>query len=1036
MSQPPPSDTPGHSPDGVILQSITQIARDAGMADTAALAAKIAESARQTADPETALNRLEQFLASATDTPRILHELDTDAHARFVLLTLLAHSRFFTDVLMRQPDMFRWLLNEGDLNMSRLLSHYRREVRRTMAAHPDRAELRRVLSRMRRREMVRIGLRDILNLGTVEETTREISELAQALTAAAAETAYAEMTARYGEPMTEASPSVPARPCGMCVLGMGKLGGRELNFSSDIDLIFIYDEEGQTTGLLPDGRRTAPQSNHVFFTRMGEAIVKFLSGRDTEAQLYRVDMRLRPEGKSGPLARSLDSFLNYLRQQARDWERLAYLKARVLTGPATLAERIYRFTQEFVFSETDPALIVREVERLKEMIDREVTNSDVYHREVKRGYGGIREIEFVIFAMQIIYGRMHRALRARNIFVAIERLREVNLLPEADANFLLEAYSHLREVEHCLQMEGEAQTHLLPEAGPQLDLVARKCGFADGAELMTRHESITRRVHEHFTRFFQHDTEAVERLSRELLAVLNPETPEEEATALLARHGLGQVRDLRLLRDLAYGTREIFISAEGQRSFEQMLPSLLRLTREAPNPTAVLPLLHSFMLAIKGITYYYELVAQHPDILRLLVRLFGSSALFGRVLIAHPEFFDAIISSRLVYEPGTPEEQAGRLSAAVGAARSIDRRLVLLRRAVRFEELLIAVRHLLDLTPLPATLAALARAADAALATAVPIAAERLIDRLSPGLDRSALRAACDELTNRARAQFAIIALGKYGGRELNFLGDLDVVFVFDESDETPFHDYSAGEMWTALAHDITAVLSENVQGGRAYVIDSRLRPHGRNSPLATALGPYLSYLADEAEIWELQTFLRSRHAWGNAALTNALRDAAARRRSDLDPQTVAEEMRTMRQRLEESVTPADANRGEFKRSAGGLVDIEFALQYLGLTGAVSDAETQGSYFDALATASESDSSALAALAPLRPAYSALRAAETAVRLVRGVGESIPPTAPEDLRAVEHLLQIEAGTLLTHLTQVREQVRSHLLRVASPPHFP
>lgn len=1031
MSDPSPPHFASDSPATVSLNCILQIAESAGLADLDAFGAKITVSAYETADPETAVNRLEQFLASTSDPKPILRELETQPDARLVLLTLLANSRFFTDVLMRQPEMFLWLLHEGDLHMSRLLSHYRREVRRTMAAHPDSTELRRVLSRMRRREMVRIGLRDILNLGTVEETTREISELAQALTAAAAETAYAEMTARYGEPMTEPSPSNPARPCGMCVLGMGKLGGRELNFSSDIDLIFIYDEEGQTTGLLPDGRRTAPQSNHVFFTRMGEAIVKFLSGRDTEAQLYRVDMRLRPEGKSGPLARSLDSFLNYLRQQARDWERLAYLKARVLTGPATLAERIYRFTQEFVFSETDPALIVREVERLKEMIDREVTNSDVYHREVKRGYGGIREIEFVVFAMQIIYGRMHRALRARNIFVAIERLREVNLLPEADANFLLEAYSHLREVEHCLQMEGEAQTHLLPEPGPQLDLVARKCGFTNGADLMSHHEAIANRVHEHFTQFFQHDTEAVERLSRELLAVLNPETPEEEATALLARHGLGEVRDLRLLRDLAYGTREIFISAEGQRSFEQMLPSLLRLTRESPNPTAVLPLLHSFMLAIKGITYYYELVAQHPDILRLLVRLFGSSPVFGRVLIAHPEFFDAIISSRLVYEPGPPEEQAGRLSAAVGAARAMDRRLVLLRRAVRFEELLIAVRHLLDLAPLPATLAALARAADAALATALPLAAERTVDRFSPGLERPALRAACDELMQRARTQFTVIALGKYGGGELNFLGDLDVVFVFDETDESPFRGNSATKTWTTLAHDITAVLGENVQGGRAYAIDTRLRPHGRNSPLATAFGSYLTYLTEEAEIWELQTFLRARHAWGNAALTSALRDAAARRREDLDTQNIADEMRTMRRRLEESVANADADRGEFKRSPGGLVDIEFALQYLGLTGALTDAQTRGSYFDALAAASDSDSEAFASLAALDPPYSALRAAETAVRLVRGVGESVPPVAPEDLRAVEHLLQIKDGTLLAHLAQIRAQVREHLGKIST-----
>src|SRR5690606_21064230 len=264
---------------------------------------------------------------------------------------------------------------------------------------------------------------------------------------------------------------------GMCVLGMGKLGGRELNFSSDIDLVFVYEAEGETTGREDGGRRVAVISNHDFFTRMGEALVKFLGERGPEGNLFRVDMRLRPEGIDGPLARSLESFIHYLNTQARDWERLAYLKARVVSGPVRLAEKLYRVMGEFVFAGLDARRIVSEVQELKLRIDREVINSDLYRREVKRGYGGIREIEFVIAAMQIIHGYNHHALRIRNTFLAIQRLLETHILSVKSAEFYQHAYSFLRTIEHRLQMAQEAQTHTLPPPGPEFEAMARRCGF-------------------------------------------------------------------------------------------------------------------------------------------------------------------------------------------------------------------------------------------------------------------------------------------------------------------------------------------------------------------------------------------------------------------------------------------------------------------------------------------------------------------------------------------------------------------------------
>ncbi len=997
-----------------------------GVEGAAAPVTLLVHGALATPDPDSALNHLEQFLSSCETPAIVARELQSDAAARELLLSICGFSHFLSSVLIRQPDVFPWLINAEILHTPRTLGDYRREVREALAVAGAGDAARDALARLRKREMLRIGARDMLRLADVEETTREISELAQALVAGAADCAWADLVARYGEPTTEPGPpgSPPPHACGMCVLGMGKLGGRELNFSSDIDLIFVYDEEGQTTARLPDGRKGASQTNHAFFTKMGEAIVRFLSSRGPEGVMFRVDMRLRPEGKAGPLARSLDSFLHYLRQQARDWERLAYLKARVLAGPSTLAERIYRFTQEFVFSDVDPAQIVREVQNLKTLIDREVLNSDQYHREVKRGYGGIREIEFVISAMQIIYGRRHRALRARNFFVAVERLREVQLMPPADADFYLEAYAFLRLVEHRLQMAEEAQTHTIPEEPGALERLARRCHLGSAAELMERHRAVTSAVHARFTAFFQHDAGDADRTAGNLMVVLNREVPEEEARAALGRLGIDAPDAVRLLRDLAWGTREIFISAEGQRSFEQMLPSLVRLMRTAPDPARVLPHFHSFMLAIKGITYYYELIAQHPDILNLLVRLFGTSDEFSRSLISNPEFFDALISGRVLYEADLPGQALERMRVAAGAARATDRKMVLLRRAAKFESLLAALRLILGLRDLRDTLADLSAAADAAVETALAVSAERAAERHADPADRRAVRALGAEILEFARAHLAVLALGKYGGGELNFFGDLDLVFVVDDDPPEGPSRIAGRDLLLSVTSGLSYCLTEHLQGGRMYEIDARLRPHGRNAPLTTALGTYVDYLAREAATWELQSFLRARTVAGNPAFLERLSGVAGLRHTALDPAAVRGEILAMRRRLEESVGDEDRAAGELKRSAGGIVDVEFALQYLALAGRLGPAVGERNYFRLLERIEAENLADPAATAALRAGYTELRQAETMARLVRGAAESALPADPAQRRAVAILTGVSpVEELDTRLAAVRAGVR-------------
>ena len=917
------------------------------------------------------------------------------------LMAVLGGSRFLAEVMIRRPELAPWLVAPETLGRERDDGEFRRlvdDVERgardeaglttIIARRPgDDHRLRDALGRLRRREALRIGARDVLGLATVEATTRELSDLAQALTAAAARHALAKAIARHGLPVPESGTggetgsdrAADPEALGLCVLGMGKLGGRELNFSSDIDLVFVYDAEGVTTGApRADGTLSPPVSNHVFYRHVSEELVRFLGEPGPEGALFRVDMRLRPDGVDGPLARSFESFAAYLAQQARDWERVAYLKARVMTGPAQLAERLYRIIGDFVFSDVDPGRIVGEIESLKQRIDREVTVSDTYRRDVKRGYGGIREIEFVIAAMQIIHGRGHRALHARNFFVAIERFRAVGLVTADDAAFLERAYDFLRRVEHRLQMDEERQTHTVPAGGPALLRLARLSGFADSEAFLAELTRVTDEVHRRFTAFFEIDTGRLGRDRRDLLTLLDPDDDDPEAAEVaLARLGLDHPGSARLVRDLAFGTREVFVTADGQRHFEQMLPSLLRLTAAAPIPHRVPVHFHSFMHAIKSMTYYYEVIAGKPDVLAMLVRLFGTSDALSRVLVENPGFFDELVGTRILY--GAPEGDRARRLAAPLAMKTAPGRLAALRRAVRFEELLCGLRWLLGLRPLPRVLGDLSAVADAALNTAMTMAAARVDVRrgVEPGMTMEA-----------AHRGFAVVALGKYGGGELNFFGDLDVVFVADDAAWTGTGDAP----WAELAEALTAALSDHGPGGAAYVLDARLRPHGRNSPLVTSLAATAEYIQAEAETWELMALTRRRLAWGPDSAMAAIDAAMSARLAAADPAALAADAATMRARLAATVPPAEV-AVDFKRALGGLVDAEFAWQLEDLA-----AGGRGpAYFQRAAGAAE------AGTAGDGGRYAFLRGLETATRLVTGESRSSLPSNAEQRLAIARL---------------------------------
>lgn len=942
----------------------------------------IVQAMLESPHPCGAVNLLERYFAELQSIPDFCERVRRVPHAIGVLAAVFGYSEFLSNVLIRNPHLLWWLAEPAQLSRGYTRDEIRDSALKAMAdaIAPDICQ--EALCRWKYEQLLRIGVRDVLRLADVEEITRELSDVAQVCIEISAAHAWQELVARYGVPTSEPSFG-GTHQSGMCVLGMGKLGGRELNFCSDIDLVFIYDDEGETTGRTPEGQAARRISNHEFFNKMGERIVKFLSSRGPYGQLFRVDMRLRPEGKSGPLARSLESFINYLEQQAREWERVAYLKARVLTGPAPLRARLYQVIQQFVFDKADPARVTAEIEKLKVMIDREVLLSDTYHREVKRGYGGIREIEFIIAAMQIIYGQLHEALRVRNIFLAIDRLADVNVLTRDEADFYQRAYAFLRRVEHRLQMASEHQTHTLPTSPRDLEILARRCHFSSVEEFEQTYKELTTGVHQRFKDFFQRDIEREAQELQDVLVLLDDDATPEEALPVLARYGIGSEQSWRLIRDLAFGTREVFITAQGQHYFEQMLPSLLRMIAQAPLPDRVLPNLHSFMLAVGGITYYYELISFHPEVLRLLVMLFGTSDDFSQILCSHPEFFDTILGTRLLHETTDTTAVARRMLDAIGKRGSWERRLVALRRATKFEQLIVALRYITGLAGPEEVLTQLSIVADVALRGAYALAWERFAEKVgaseAPSFESVVLGTGTD-----INFPITIVAFGKYGGRELNFFGDLDIAYVWDDRQESPALEViPSQERALQFIDQFVYTVTENLREGRLYALDARLRPHGRNAPLVTPLSHYLNYMEKEADVWELLAFTRARCVAGNSEIVSRLAALASVRKRDFGSDEIRRRVVEMRAKLAQSVAPADRGRFEFKRSEGGLADIEFLIQYWLVSEALPQrAALHVPYFRLFAELDKGLPCSSGEWETLKDAYHFLRKLETAVRLI------------------------------------------------------
>ncbi len=834
-------------------------------------------------------------------------------------MSALRYSGFLAESCARDPALLESLAAD-ELNRPRATGEVLGLATALADGLSDEAEFMDGLRRLRRRELVRIAWRDLEGRAPLEQVLSELSDFADSAIAAALAFAVRSLEPRYGTPRSESGEAQE-----LVVLGMGKLGGRELNFSSDVDLVFLFPEGGET-----DGRSAI--ANEDYFTRLGQALIRLLDARTAEGFVFRVDMRLRPFGEPGPLAVNFAAFENYLQQHGRDWERYAWVKARAVTGAGRYRELYDSVVRPFVYRRYLDFGVYESLREMKGLIAREVARRELQDN-VKLGPGGIREIEFIVQSQQLIRGGSEPRLQETSLQAALARLAGAKLLPAEAVAELQEAYAFLRRVENRLQMVADQQTHALPQQADATLLLANSMGFADA-------DTFRRALDRHRERVTARFNDVVlgpgGRGEPALPAALDPLWSAEPAVELVAddvrRLGLDDAQEAaRMLMELRHSAYFRRLDEHGRRRLATLLPRMLSVIAVSAGGkraagVVVLARLLRVVEAIAGRTAYLALLNENSEALRRLVRVCGMGDYLARQVAAHPLLLDELLDSR-VFESLPDREQferelAARLEHAGGdEERQVDA-LRHFRRAAMFR---IATLDLTGRLPLMQVSDRLTDVAELILEQALALAWQGTV--AVHGEPR------CVEDGAPRSARVAIVGYGKLGGMELGYGSDLDLVFLHDsagEGQQTAGPKVVENEVFfLRLAQRLVHLLNVHTPAGRLYEVDVRLRPSGKGGQAFTPVRAFEAYQQREAWTWEHQALLHSRWVAGDAAVGAAF--VRIRREAMMHAvkrATLREEVVSMRERMRaEHARPRD-DRFDLKHDRGGIADIEFLAQY------------------------------------------------------------------------------------------------------------
>ncbi len=858
------------------------------------------------ADPELAVAGLARLREAA---PEAAAAVQSDAALAPRLVTVLGASPLVVRLLL--TDLGSWTAVLG--RESATMSIAALVPAPALAPGATFDELARALRVLKRRRVLHIAVRDLLHLASLEQTTTALSALAGDALETAVRVVRAGLVADYGDVVADGD------PVGFVVLGMGKLGGAELNFSSDIDLVYLYARDGLDSVGGPRGRLSARE----FFTRLAEGVTRALHQTTDDGFVFRVDLRLRPEGGNGPIVNSVPNTLTYYESWGQTWERAALLKARAIAGDRGLGDAFLRDVAPFVYRRYLDYATIEDIKQMKARVEAALAAGREKGVNVKLGRGGIREVEFVVQSLQLVHAGKDERIRERSSLRALRRLAEFRYLDVEEGARLAAAYRFLREVEHKIQLVDERQTHVIP-AGDAEGHLARRLGY--GREhpetAVARFRDDCRRhmttVDTSFTALFYSSREEIGRAADPRLTSLLAELESIDATRARLRE-LGfqaideSIANLTLLRDGAPSSRA---TPRRRQLLMEIAPALLGEIVRAPDPDLALRNMASFLAAIGARSSFLALLAENPATLRTLIRLFGSSEFLSQFLIRHPETLDSLVRADLVRVEMVKEDMAAELASLLDAAEAYEDQLDVLRRFRNEQFLRIGVNDLMGLLTFPALSSQLSDLADVCVAAALRVAERETLARY--GLTTSP-------------GSFAVVGMGKLGSRELTYHSDLDLIFVYMPAAELA-EGVAVHEYFTRLAQRILTALQVPTREGIAYHIDTRLRPSGNKGPLVSSMEAFARYHARSAQLWERQALIKARAISGVPSVMREVEQVIERfvYAKPLADDEVAE-IHRLRMRMEHELAGDERDRFNVKTGRGGLVDIEFLTQMLQL---------------------------------------------------------------------------------------------------------
>ena len=827
---------------------------------------------------------------------------DTDI-ARQAGIVLTA-SEYVLHYFESDPERMLPLLESGALQQPPLPGEFAALLKERLAEVDSEEHLQRQLRLFRQQQMARIIWRDLTQTASLDETLESLSALADASIQLALHYLYQQQSQSLGTPR-----DANGKAQQLVVIGMGKLGARELNLSSDIDLIYSFPSAGET-----DGRRHL--SNEEFFTRLCQKLTRALNSRTVDGFVFRVDTRLRPFGQSGPLATNFDFMENYYQSQAREWERYAMIKARIVAGDMLAGASLLKMLHPFVYRRYLDYGAIDSLRKLKQLINDDMQRKGV-RNNIKLGPGGIREIEFLGQTFQLIRGGRERELQLAPIQDVLVILADKRILSQTTANELIDAYRFLRLVENRIQAWRDEQSHQLPETKEGLERIALTMGFATAESFsteLTRHRTS---VQHHFEQLFNDSEQQLSPLE----AVWR--NPEQQQHQLIEAGFKESERAAKLLQDLHRNHSLQRAGKRGRQLLDKLMPRLLALTAKRNNPEETLERLSAVIAAIARRTTYLELLSENRGALEQLISLLSASPWFMQWIVRQPLLLDQLIDHRLLYQPLNRNALSDELNSMLQRVEGdLEQEMEMLRHFVVTNRLRVAAADISNIIPLMLVSDSLSEIAEVTLDAALKIAWR----------DLSARHGSPPETTADTMG-FAIVGYGKLGGIELGYGSDLDLMFSHNAAmnsitdGEKPI---AAESYYARMAQRLIHLLTATTPSGRAYEIDMRLRPNGASGLLVSSLKAFESYQHGQAWIWEHQALVRSRAVSGDPAVISTFqairRQVICKQREDT---SLRSEVVKMRSKMRDLLDKSNSEIFDLKQGKGGITDIEFMVQYL-----------------------------------------------------------------------------------------------------------